>query len=48
MDNPTQINCSGAHIYNNYMLKFTGNLHIKQDLMAQKTKTKNKNKQKTK
>lgn len=35
-DQPTQINCSGAHIYNNYMLKFTGNLHIKQDLMAQK------------
>ena len=37
LDHPTQINCSGVHIYNN-VLKFTGNLHIKQDLMAQKNK----------
>ena len=31
LDHPTQINCSGAHIYNNYVIKFTGNLHIKQE-----------------
>lgn len=31
----TQINYTGAHSSNNYMLKSTGNLHIKQDLVEQ-------------